>query len=144
MDQEDQRPEIEPYSIQWLSAYFGRCVACDLRLRGCGVVGFKHNDFPGPICDACMMQVQPRLGMALFFINIGRELADDSPENSWDEDRHSAFLMASARLYHALESREWPVRPIGIVDFMERHGKDLGVIPLNAWVELLGGRQPVE
>ncbi len=49
--------------------------------------------------------VQPRLAIALLFINVGRELADDSPESSWAEDRHSAFLLASARLYHAQESR---------------------------------------
>ncbi len=141
MDDEEPVVEIklEPY-IQWLPESPGRCVICDLTKVGSGLVGFRRDDPPGPVCDPCLIQLQPRLGMALLFLNICRELADDWPDQPEDQDRRSEVLMAVARLYHAQESREWPMRPLRILKLMEEHGGPLAEIPLDAWVRSLEPR----
>lgn len=133
-----QNFELGAYSVQWMESTPERCALCDLRV-GRGLVGFKHDDPAGPICDPCMMRLQPRLGTLLLLVNICRELADDFPSDPWDSDRRQAVLMAVARLYHAQESREWPMRALNILSFWEQHGQDLGSIPLESWLDSLRG-----
>ena len=139
MENNDQPFESGPYSVGWVDATPGRCVVCKLLTVGSGLIGFKHSDLAGPLCDPCLMEFQPALGRLLLLANICRELADGFPDDPWHQDRRQAVLMAVARLYHAQESREWSMPPLGVLDLWERHGDDLAAVPFKNWLESFRG-----
>ena len=138
----NNQPVIEPgpYSIQWVYSNPGRCVVCHLLPVGSGLIGFKHIDPAGPPCDPCIMQLQPRLVTLLLLANICRELADGYPDKRRDRDRRQTLLIAVARVYHAQESKLWPVRKLTLLDFWEQFGgNDLPSSSLERWIDSLWG-----
>jgi hypothetical protein len=129
--------EFGDYSIQWLEKSPGRCDICGLTV-GCGPVGFTNARVPAPVCDPCLMQRQPGLGTLLLLANITRELAEadvDEPERCRDA------LTAIANFYHRQESFTWPMRPLGVLEFLDRHAKEFEDITLDDILEPARGKR---
>lgn len=110
--------EIGPFSVQWLETAPGPCAACSC-LVGSGPVGFSIEEPTGPLCDGCLLDQCPGLGMLLMMANVNRELAQQTTEEGDPEraDDCMVALMTVARMYD--RGAGWPVRSSKATTFIE-------------------------
>ena len=131
--------ELESVSIEWIEADSApSCVLCQKEV-GSGPVGFSKADPVGPVCDDCMLNLHPELGMLLLFANAGRDLANHS-RDPLEAAEHRERLMTIAKIYDA--SAQWPRRTEAVLHYMRdlmRHIlKRAAEIPLDAVIKMMG------
>ena len=139
--------ELGPISIEWLETDPGPCAVCSGHV-GWGPVGFRREQGEerekpaGPVCDSCLLNLSPDLGMLLLFANAARELASDLPEDFLVADRQRIALMTFAKIYDLVA--QWPRRPYAFMSFLKdlfRHIlKRAAQVPLEAMIKMFEGR----
>ena len=132
--------ELESVSIEWLdlAPCCVLCVLCNKEV-GSGPVGFSKADPVGPVCDDCMLNLHPELGMLLLFANAGRDLANHS-RDPMDAAEHREGLMTLAEIYDA--SAQWPRRTEALLHYMRDLTKHIlkraAQIPLDTVIKMIG------
>ena len=109
--------DLGPYSVQWLETPPGPCAACGSPV-GSGPVGFSVEEPAGPLCDICLLDRNPGLGMLLMMANVNRELAEQTVQAEESElaDDRMVALMTVAQMYN--QGSEWPVRSAGVLTYV--------------------------
>ncbi len=131
--------KLESVSIEWLNADPERfCVLCKKEV-GSGPVGFSKADPVGPVCDDCMLELHPELGMLLLFANAGRDLANHS-RDPLEAAEYREGLMTLAKIYDV--SAQWPRRSEAVFHYMRDLLKQIlkraADIPLDALIKMIG------
>ncbi len=84
------------------------CATCGKQETGSGPVGFLDDE---PVCDLCLLEGSPELGMVLALISVVRAYAN---MNGTPEERQAALeeLGAFARIYDRFAAKTGPARII--------------------------------
>ncbi|MEM9557682.1 MAG: hypothetical protein AAGC60_25715 [Acidobacteriota bacterium] len=85
-----------------------RCALCRRRVVAAGPIGHAGSR---PVCDRCLLDHDPQLGMAMAMISVARAYGSSRPHSLPDEERARAELLAFARLYDQFVARFGPARP---------------------------------
>ncbi len=94
------------YSVRFMSNEVGQCFRCGADEIGCGPVGYYINR---PICDFCLLDGEPDLGMLLVHAHFARELAR-LRELHRDRDVSGEaleFLSTWSRIYDLASRPKW-------------------------------------
>ncbi len=94
------------YSIRVTESPGALCVACGSHDTGAGPVGFLDEE---PICDLCLLEASPDLGLLLGVAAVNRAYAQGSGSPA-EQQEALEELGACARIYHGVASRSWPLR----------------------------------
>lgn len=97
-------------SIRWVTEPTGTCARCG-EVVGRGPIGYQEGEEPGPVCDRCLIDAEPGLGMLLVAGNLMREVAQDAAAERADLNQ-VLLLLVFAKLYDQAEGEHWPARPI--------------------------------
>lgn len=99
------------------------CSRCDVDVSAGGPTGYRGND---PICDACLLETAPELGMMLVLTAMARLFGDAGPAggdgngngngNDDGERIHLEELGAFARVYARYAAERGPTR--GLASFL--------------------------
>ncbi len=91
-----------------------RCGRCRTRFSAAGPTGFAEDV---PICDLCLLENSPELGMVMAVVAVVRAFGTARPSSH--EDYHEALyeLGAFARIYDRFASKSGPARVFRIPSF---------------------------
>ncbi len=101
------------YSIRFMPEDVGPCFRCKADEIGRGPVGFYINR---PICDFCLLNGQPDLGMLLVHAHFARELARLRRLHRDVSGEALEFLSTWARIYDLASQPKWPPRLRQLMD----------------------------
>ena len=101
-------PAVEPaYGIREASASSLSCAACGHEVAGGGPVGHRGEE---PLCDPCLLEGSPQLGMVLALVAVSRAYAAAAR----GEPEHYRELLeelgAFARVYECIAAKSGPRR----------------------------------
>lgn len=112
------------YSIVFVvDSEAGPCTRCGAD-TGKGPVGWSHARDQA-VCDACLIEVSPHLGMVLNMALIFREVGGIEPDGDPIELVYQVLTLA--RIYEGAAAKVWPARKPGLIEFAKRlaDGRDL-------------------
>ncbi len=94
------------YSIVFTPGDAGPCARCGAE-TGRGPVGWNATA-DRPICDACLIEVSPHVGMVLNVALIFRQVGAIEPGEDQLELIYQVLMLA--RVYESAASKVWPAR----------------------------------
>ncbi len=108
------------YAIVFVESDAGPCARCEAE-TGRGALGWSavHNR---PVCDPCLIEVSPHLGMVLNVALIFREVGGMEPDGDPIELVYQ--VLSLARIYEDAASKVWPARKPGLIEFARRFAGD--------------------
>lgn len=86
------------------------CPRCSARLFAGGPTGFQGDD---PICDACLLEAAPELGMVLVLVAMARLFGGPPPTKDEGGRVSLVELGAFARVYERFAAERSPTRGLG-------------------------------
>ena len=99
--------DTEPvYSIRMVEPPETRCTRCD-SVAGSGPVGYCADR---PLCDGCLLECSPQLGMVLALVAAARHYASSRSKDPQELQERLAELGAFARLYGLFAAAAGPPR----------------------------------
>ncbi len=104
------------YSLLFVQSGAGACAVCGAE-TGSGVIGWSAQE-DRPLCDACLIEVSPHLGMALNVVLIFREVGQIEPDGDPIELVYQVLTLA--RIYESAAVKVWPARKPGLIEFAKR------------------------
>ncbi|MCP3963758.1 MAG: hypothetical protein GY719_38470, partial [bacterium] len=107
------------YSIIFVQRDAGPCATCGAE-TGSGVIGWSAQE-DRPLCDACLIEVSPHLGMVLNVALIFREVGGIEPDGDPVELVYQVLTLA--RIYESAAGKIWPARKPGLIEFARRLAK---------------------
>ncbi len=111
---------MKDYSIVFVDQDAGVCARCGAD-AGSGPVGWSA--LAGrPVCDACLNEVSPHLGMVLNVALIFRQVGAIEPGGDPTELIYQVLTLA--RIYQSASSKIWPARKPGLIEFAKRWAGD--------------------
>ncbi len=106
------------YSIRIVESSGALCAACGIEATGAGPVGHRDEE---PICDLCLLECSPDLGLLLGLAAVNRAYAKGGG-NAAEQQEALEELGAFARIYHRVASKSWPARIFRIPGFTATRG----------------------
>ncbi len=107
--------ERMPYSIRIPEpAGPARCARCRVRFSAAGPTGHAEDR---PICDMCLLEGSPKLGMVLALVAVVRAFGTVQPSDHEDYREALAELGAFARIYERFAAKAGPARVFRIPSF---------------------------
>lgn len=110
------------YSIVFVDSDAGECARCGVE-TGKGAVGWCAEVGRG-VCDACLIEVSPHLGMVLNVALIFREVGGIEPGG--DPIELVVQVLTLARIYEEAASKAWPAGKPGLIEFAKRFAGEEG------------------
>ncbi len=107
---------MKDYSIVFVDHTAGVCARCGAD-AGSGPVGWSTQT-DRAICDACLIEVSPHLGMVLNVALIFRQVGAIEPDGDPTELIYQVLTLA--RIYESASSKVWPARKPGLIEFAKR------------------------
>ncbi len=107
---------MKDYSIIFDREHFGACVRCGSEV-GSGPARWSAQA-QRPVCDACLIEVSPHLGMVLNVALIFRQVGRIEPGEDQLELIYQVLMLA--RIYESAASKIWPARKPGLIEFAKR------------------------
>ncbi len=104
------------YSIIFLHGDAGECARCGAH-TGNGPVGWSAQA-DRAVCDTCLIEVDPHLGMVLNVALIFRQVGAIEPDGDPTELIYQVLTLA--RIYESACSKIWPARKPGLIEFAKR------------------------
>ena len=108
------------YSIVFVDSDAGPCARCGAE-TGSGAVGWSHARDQS-VCDACLIEVSPHLGMVLNVALLFREVGGIEPDGDPIELVYQVLTLA--RIYESAAAKVWPARKPGLIEFAKRFAGD--------------------
>ena len=100
-------------SIELVGSPAGPCVPCAEEV-GSGLLGWRREPDPGPLCPECLAHHHPELGAVLTAVQCMRHLVFQSEQQEDDRDSALAPLLELARGYARATAGAWPARSTGL------------------------------
>ncbi|MEM7583541.1 MAG: hypothetical protein AAF560_09200 [Acidobacteriota bacterium] len=91
-----------------------RCGRCRVRFSATGPTGFSEDQ---PICDMCLLEGSPELGMVMAVIAVVRAFGSAQPLSREEYQEALAELGAFSRIYERFASKSGPPRAFRIAGF---------------------------
>ncbi len=86
------------------------CLRCEVQFLAAGPTGYQDQT---PICDACLLENAPELGMILVLVAMARLFSAPPPPSDRGERVSLVELGAFARVYERFASERAPTRGLG-------------------------------
>ncbi len=113
----DLAVEAAPYSIRIpVPAGDTRCPRCGSRFLAAGPTGFAAEQ---PICDLCLLDGSPPLGMLVALAAVVRAFGAVAPEDESDYREASEELATFARVYERVAAKSGPPRTFKLPEGFE-------------------------
>lgn len=105
----------------------GTCAGCG-RATGQGPVGWCGG---GPLCDGCLIERSPHLGMVLHVALLFREVGGIDPRERSAVDL-AYQVLSLARIYEGAASGVWSARRAGMRELVRRWGGEVNELRVGS------------
>lgn len=105
------------YVIRDAVAASAVCAACGREITGSGPAGYRDDD---PVCDPCLFEGNPTLGLVLALVAVNRcygALTRGRGEELWDALKEMGIF---ARVYESVAAKAGPARLFRVPGFTDR------------------------
>ncbi len=113
---------MDAYSIIFIESDAGACARCGAE-AGNGPVGWS-TEADRVVCDTCLIEVSPHLGMMLNVALILRQVGAIGAGGNPTELIYQVLMLA--RIYESASSKVWPSRKPGLIEFAKRWADEEG------------------